>query len=608
MQAKVKKWFGLIFVLSSTIALLMILEIVFRVFGLGYTTTFFQKESHGGMEYLSINKAYMAQYFSQLNVTIPACDQYYFPAQKRDNVFRIYVLGESTSQGFPYGKTESFPFQIEQILNKINIGKKIELVNYSMSAINSHIGLALAKEVIKYPPDLVLIYFGHNEFIGVGGAGEFHSLSFQLNKNLSVFRVYQVAKGLITSLAKKPRNDLMQAMAQKQKIPYDSAVYRKTLVDFESNYRAITTLFKNSRIPVIACGVAANIKDFPPICSFDLRGSSRFNDIRNQLEKKLYTNIQTDVSKLVGGHALDSYLTGRYLIEKNDMVNGRYFLEKARDFDTIRFRASQDINRIILKVTQETGSTYFDTQTLVDQMNSEGIAGSSELLEHVHPEVRTATQIATGISKHICSSIFNLTNSKIPAVPLIATLVEKEASAGKLWRLYNSYPYKDILYFNPIALNSIYEFKVATNGMNLNITPSVRKDINPEVLAAIKNALQQNQALDTVHVKVGFWYYRDKKDFTNAYSEFLIGYIINPFNIQAANNLAVCQLMFGDRKKGEELLTSLYQRKFKDSFIYQNLMIIYKNTGQADKALFMKKKLQERGMDPNVMFNLALVE
>src|SRR5579859_3968163 len=50
-----------------------------------------------------------------------------------------------------------------------NTGKKIEIINVSLTAVNSYTVLGFAREVVKQEPDAVLIYTGHNEFYGALG-------------------------------------------------------------------------------------------------------------------------------------------------------------------------------------------------------------------------------------------------------------------------------------------------------------------------------------------------------------------------------------------------------------------------------------------------------
>ena len=48
---------------------------------------------------------------------------------------------------------------------------KFEILPLAMTAINSHVVLEIAKDCIKYDPDLFIVYLGNNEVVGPYGPG-----------------------------------------------------------------------------------------------------------------------------------------------------------------------------------------------------------------------------------------------------------------------------------------------------------------------------------------------------------------------------------------------------------------------------------------------------
>jgi lysophospholipase L1-like esterase len=258
------KLFGFSIIILINILILSGLELALRLFNLGTDTSLIYQVKIAGEDYLYLNKIYTSQYFGAENVLIPAPNLEFFKKNKSDSLYRIYVLGESTSRGFPYSKLESFPMQLQQMLNKSALGKKIEVINFSIDATNSYIGCDIAKEIVKYPPDLAIIYYGHNEFIGIGGSGQCHKTFFKANKFFSRFRTYQYIKGFIINRSKKNKDSLLERMAAKQLIDYNSPLYKNTINDFKNNYEKILNTLKTNHIDVIACGVARNLKDFKP--------------------------------------------------------------------------------------------------------------------------------------------------------------------------------------------------------------------------------------------------------------------------------------------------------------------------------------------------------
>jgi hypothetical protein len=160
-RSKIKDFFATILV---AILILVVAEFTLRLIGFGNDLSLLLNNKINNQKYLMVNPHFCSKYFPNYTASMPAIVSQFFAQQKPDEVFRIYIIGESTSKGFPYSRTESFPYQLEQMLNNAKTQYKFEVINFSMDATNSHIGLDVVKELIQYPPDMAIIYYGHNEY------------------------------------------------------------------------------------------------------------------------------------------------------------------------------------------------------------------------------------------------------------------------------------------------------------------------------------------------------------------------------------------------------------------------------------------------------------
>ena len=95
----------------------------------------------------------------------------YSKKMKDDSTLRIFVLGESTTIGYPFFHNGSFHRWLQYRLMHTFPDRQFEIINLSLTAVNSYTVLGFAKELIRYKPDAVLIYTGHNEFYGTLGVG-----------------------------------------------------------------------------------------------------------------------------------------------------------------------------------------------------------------------------------------------------------------------------------------------------------------------------------------------------------------------------------------------------------------------------------------------------
>ena len=123
----------------------------------------------GGGRYLSANPAIGRRYFPGA-AAAPAPPVELFAADKPANGVRLFVMGESTTAGFPYPHNGTFSRVLQDVLRDALPQDSVEVVNLGIAATNSYTVADLAREVAAQQPDAVLIYAGHNEYYGVLGA------------------------------------------------------------------------------------------------------------------------------------------------------------------------------------------------------------------------------------------------------------------------------------------------------------------------------------------------------------------------------------------------------------------------------------------------------
>jgi hypothetical protein len=90
-----------------------------------------------------------------------------FSFQKDSNSFRIICMGDSVIFGCQTRIEDTFPKILEKLLNSQFPKKKFEVFNAGVPGYTSYQGLVwLQKEIIKYHPDLIIIYYGINDRAG----------------------------------------------------------------------------------------------------------------------------------------------------------------------------------------------------------------------------------------------------------------------------------------------------------------------------------------------------------------------------------------------------------------------------------------------------------
>ncbi len=88
-----------------------------------------------------------------------------FQYKKPNDTFRILMLGNSIFMGLGVENVELFSKNLQDILNKRSIGKRVEVINFSGVAWSAIEFLKFLKsEGYKYQPDLVIVSQGENDF------------------------------------------------------------------------------------------------------------------------------------------------------------------------------------------------------------------------------------------------------------------------------------------------------------------------------------------------------------------------------------------------------------------------------------------------------------
>lgn len=86
-----------------------------------------------------------------------------FSAVKPPGSYRIFCVGGSTTKGWPFHKTLSYPLLLSAYLAKALPGRKVEVINAGLMASDSVSDLELVRELSAYQPDLFLVYEGRND-------------------------------------------------------------------------------------------------------------------------------------------------------------------------------------------------------------------------------------------------------------------------------------------------------------------------------------------------------------------------------------------------------------------------------------------------------------
>lgn len=404
-EPRPRRWWFRSAAFGLPLLLLAGLELVLRLFGYGYPTSFFLKSQMAGREVFIENREFSRRYFPPGLARSP--QPTIIPAAKPSNTFRIFVFGESAAMGDP---EPAFGFAriLEVLLGDRYPDKKFEVVNAAVTAINSHTIRHIAKDCAARQGDIWIIYMGNNEVVGPFGAGtvfgtQTPSLAFvRASLGLKATRTEQLLESIKYRLGKGPGTPTTwegMEMFLRQQIRADDPRLAKVYEHFQRNLEDILRIGHEAGARLVLSTVVSNLKDCPPFASLHRLGLASAQ--RDEWDKFYHaataqeaaTNYTAALAqyeqamKLDDGYAELHFRMGHCHWALRNYKAARERFEKARDLDALRFRADSRINQIIRQTAASHGAQglkLLDAAELFARNSQHGITGEEFLYEHVH--------------------------------------------------------------------------------------------------------------------------------------------------------------------------------------------------------------------------------
>jgi len=354
------------------IVFIILLEGVLRVFHYGPMLELFIPAKNGFPDHLMTNPAVSLRYFREEDHP-PTPSREQFLRIKPKNGYRIFMLGESTATGWPYGENMMPSRILAARLTEAFPDKQIEVVNVGITAVNSYTFLDFADEILEQSPDAVLVYGGHNEFYGTLGVGSSRSVGNQrwlvkIYLALQRFKSFLLLKDAVKAVQDwiasgsnengAPQNTLMLRMVKDKNIPHDGNVRQQGIIQFQKNMGELLGKFRKAGVPVIVSEQVSNLRDQPPFVSVADKGQES---------------------------ALDVYRKAQQLEQSGRIDEARAAYIRAKDMDALPFRAPEQINQAIHQLATEYRIPVVPMQRYFEGESRNGIIGSQLMMEHLHP-------------------------------------------------------------------------------------------------------------------------------------------------------------------------------------------------------------------------------
>ncbi|RMH65841.1 MAG: tetratricopeptide repeat protein [Calditrichaeota bacterium] len=545
------------------IALMLVLtESLLRLTGYGTETRLFVSDSSRSA-YIRVNTSIGRLFFPQGHIR-PHIAKDLIRRARNNRTLRIFVFGGSSAAGWPYYYNATFARMLHRQLEAALPRREVEVVNFAMPAVNSYSVRYLVSKSLTYQPDAILIYAGHNEYYGAfGAASAVHvpRIWVDIFLEFSECRLFQALTRLYHALfhgaPAKGDATLMERMVGRRTIRYGSVLYKRGLTEFKNNMQAIVSLCQDRNIPLYISSVASNTADQAPFISLD---SSAFP-------------------------ARSFYVKGRRERASGRYDDARRFFGKARDFDALRFRAPDTLNRIIQSLAGS--QVYFvDGARAIRALDPHGLTGNLQMTDHLHPNPEATRALAGAFYKRmIQTGVIDVpdTTFDFPRSAMGVTALDQAIGNIRVAMLKAGWP-----------------FRVHSR------IDSLRAAFTPATIIEKLAWEYWNGSISwhDAHYKLG-QLYESQQVWEGAAREYRA--ILYDVYLDAGLMVKLAAVLLQTGQSAEALTWLKRSVKIKDNFRARSMMgLIYVHDGHYNKAIHnFEKALTFRPDDPATLYNLA---
>jgi len=351
-----------------------------------------------------------------------------FPKDKGAGTFRVFSMGGSTTYGHPYSDPTSFNGWLRALLPAMAPDRRWELVNAGGISYGSERVVRLMQELIRYQPDLFVIYSGHNEFLERrihGQVTQAPGVVRALARLARHSRSATLIKRGVASLRRTPRGPgappaqwpdepvtLLDNTRGPTAYTRDALHREQAYQQYRLNLARMVDLARSVGARVIFVTPLSNLKEASPFKSERRPGLSeadgrRWLELFKQAREDYYASAAPTnaLAALAEAAAIDDlpadlhFVRGHVLEKLGRFAEAKAAYERARDEDVCPLRAPSPIREMLSQVAAERQVPLVDFAPVVEARSEHGIPDAHMFLDHVHLTIEGYRLLALEIIK-----------------------------------------------------------------------------------------------------------------------------------------------------------------------------------------------------------------
>jgi len=382
-----------------------LIEACLRGAGFGHPTSFFVRKQLGGKAVLVENGGFGLSFFPPALARSPS--PVLMEAEKPAGVYRIFLFGESAAMGDPRPAFGVGRY-LETLLRDRYPELRFEVICVAMTAINSHAIVPIARECAGRQGDLWVVYMGNNELLGPFGGSTVFGASAPRDLWVRCFLALQrlrLGQWLVTMARDWSQSQPPAAnwggmkMFIDQQLPPRAPCKERIYANFRENLEDIVQAGRRAGVPIILSSVACNLKDCAPFGSLHAPPLDRTkleqwdgfyragDDYAARGDQAGAIREFEKATQLSPDHAETHFRLGQCYLAVTNLAAARRSFSRARDLDSLPFRADSTINGIIADVARRfsgQGVSHLDAEEALASSRADPCPGEESFYEHVH--------------------------------------------------------------------------------------------------------------------------------------------------------------------------------------------------------------------------------
>lgn len=345
-------------------------------------------------------------------------------APKKPGEIRIFIFGGSAAYGFPLSERYSIAAWLRKSFTVLLPDRDIKVVNCGWPGKASHQVLEGTVNVMKYQPDLFVIYSGHNDATTVNRLytdNALYRLGLRLKFRSALYRYFSarldhlrrhLVYGKGGHVEKRYREEVI-AQRVYQKAEVDDADYRRILDRYQKNMTAVIRYARKHKVKVLFLNLPSNLHEIPPAFSVHRPGLeetalTEWGRLWQEAQRLETAGQWPEAAELLKrAESIDpAYAELHYrlgLLEEKigKLESAKKELIWARDSDARPWRAKSSLNHLIRQMAEAENIWFLNLVAVFEKLSPHGMIGESLIHDDVHPSHRAQQLIALQILRSL---------------------------------------------------------------------------------------------------------------------------------------------------------------------------------------------------------------